>query len=307
MTTSEGRTPPDPEPSPYEALSPAVRRLVRQFDLDVTGIHGTGPDGRIRVGDVMELLGGRKDSGKRDAPVRPVTPEDEAEALEGDVGEVATATAATAATPAAELAATTTAEAPVYAAMPTSSVFDCDLSRVLSHRKALRRDDVEILTTSYFLTAIAAALDSAPEITGGHPPRFGLSLMTADGALRSALLDTATVPWDNALGERVRAIDAALRVGLDASLEGANLLVHHYGESGSLLATPTPIGTGHAASVGIGRVRREIVVRTVDGVETPRVAARCYLTLSFLAERVPLDHANRVLARAVQLLEQWPE
>lgn len=300
MSTTEERAPPDPAPNPYDALSPAVRRLVRQFDLDVTGIHGTGPNGRIRVGDVMELLAGRTDSGNRDAPTRPATSEDEAEASEGDGGRVETATAAPVATTAA-------ADAPVHTAIPTSTVFDCDLSRVLSHRKKLRRDNVEILTTSYFLTALAATLDSAPEITSGHPPRFGLSLTTADGLLRSALLDTAAVAWDAALDERVRAIDAALRLGLDAGVEEANLLVHHYGESGSLLATPTPIGAGHAASVGIGRVRREVVVRAVNGVETPRVAARCYVTLSFLAERVPLEHANRVLARAVRLLEQWPE
>ena len=98
-----------------------------------------------------------------------------------------------------------------------------------------------------------------------------------------------------------------MRANLDADLAAANLLVHHYGESGSLLATPTPIGAGHAASVGIGRVRREIVVRTVDGVESPRVAARCYFSLSFFAEQVPLHHANRVMAEAVRALEQWPE
>ena len=54
-----------------------MRRLVRQFDLDITGIHGTGPAGRIRVGDVMGLLAGRTDSGNRDAPARPITPEDD--------------------------------------------------------------------------------------------------------------------------------------------------------------------------------------------------------------------------------------
>src|SRR5436190_22273970 len=45
-----------------DGLSPAVRRLVRQYDLDITGIHGTGPDGRIRVGDVIGMLGGRTDA-----------------------------------------------------------------------------------------------------------------------------------------------------------------------------------------------------------------------------------------------------
>ena len=278
-------------PSPSDALSPAVRRLVRQFDLDVTGIHGTGPAGRIRVGDVMGLLGGRTDSGNRDAPARPITPEDDLD----DAAETAAP------------APPRTAEAPAYDVVPTSTVFDCDLSRVLAHPRKLRLEDAELLTTSYFLTALAAALDAAPEITTREPPRFGVWLTTVDGERRSSFLDAPSVLPEAALDERVRAIDAALRTNLDADVAPANLLVHHYGESGSLVATPTPIGIGHAASVGIGRVRREIVVRSVDGVESPRVAACCYLTLSFFTDRVTLHHANRVLALAVRLLEQWPE
>jgi hypothetical protein len=105
----------------------------------------------------------------------------------------------------------------------------------------------------------------------------------------------------------VRAVDGALRANLDADLATANLLVHHYGESGSVLAMPTPIHADHTASVGIGAVRREVVVRMVNGVETPRLAARCYLSLSFFDDRVPLHHANRALADAVRILESWPE
>jgi len=284
---------------PHDALSPAVRRLVRQFDLDITGIHGTGPEGRIRVGDVMGLLNGRTDSGNRDAPARPAELDDAA--LIDDEG------ARLDAAPGTRHPTVSAGAALADRGTPTTTVFDCDLSRVLSHRKKLRSDNVELLTTSYFLTALAAAMDWAPEITGGHPPRFGLSLSTADGALRSALLDIATVSWDAALHERVLAVDEALRANLDTGLDTANLLVHHYGESGGLLATPTPFGAGHAASIGIGRVRREIVVRSVDGIESPRVTARCYLTLSFFADQVPLHHANRVMTEAMRLLEQWPE
>ncbi len=109
------------------------------------------------------------------------------------------------------------------------------------------------------------------------------------------------------LDDRVRLFDTALRQSLDADIEGADLLVHHYGESGSLLATPTPIGAGHTASVGIGRVRREIVVRTTDGIETPRVAARCYLSLSFHTDRVALHRANQFMAHATRVLERWAE
>jgi pyruvate/2-oxoglutarate dehydrogenase complex dihydrolipoamide acyltransferase (E2) component len=246
----------------------------------------------------MGLLDGRTDSGNRDAPTRPVTPESDVDEIGDDGPQLEAA-------PTHSL--TSAIATPAHSAVPTSTVFDCDLSRVLSHRKKLRLDDVELLTTSYVLTALAAALDSIPEITAGEPPRFGVSLTTTQGELRSAYLDTATVSWDTALDERVRAVDAALRSNLDVDGTTANLLVHHYGESGSLLATPTPIGLNHTASVGIGRVRREVIVRTVDGVESPRVAARCYLSLSFRADCVPFHHANRLMAGVVRTLEHWPE
>ena len=157
------------------------------------------------------------------------------------------------------------------------------------------------------MTALAAALDATPEITAGHPPRFGVWVTTGNGDLRAAFLDIATVSWDVALEERVRAVDAALRANFDADATAANFLVHHHGESGSLLATPTPIGTGHAASIGIGCVRREMVVRVINGVETARVAARCYLSISFFDDRVPFHRANRALADSVRILESWPD
>jgi 2-oxoglutarate dehydrogenase E2 component (dihydrolipoamide succinyltransferase) len=301
MSTNEEQTPLDAAPGeassqtreppvdPAETLSPAVRRLVRQFDLDITGIHGTGPAGRIRVGDVMGLLNGRMDSGNRDAPARPVPTDDDSD-VDANAGSRAEAVAAP----------------PATAHVPTTTIFDCDLGRVLAHRKKVRLEETELLITSYFLTALAAALDATPEITAGHAPRFGVLLTTTDGDLRSALLDTAAVSWDSSLEERVRAVDAALRANLDVDVSSANLLVHHYGESGSLLATPTPIGSGHVASIGVGRLRREIAVRTNDGVETPRVATRCYLSLSFFEHSVPLHHANRALAAATGILESWP-
>jgi pyruvate/2-oxoglutarate dehydrogenase complex dihydrolipoamide acyltransferase (E2) component len=281
--------------APGGALSPSVRRLVRQFDLDITGIHGSGPEGRIRVGDVMGLLGGRTDSGTRDAP-RAAPGPDAAEIDPSDEADPASS-----AEPIANEAAA------LAIAAPTTTVFDCDLSRVLSHRKRLRENGVEILLTSYVLAALADRLETAAAEGAAVPgARFGVWLTTTEGAQRSALVDGAGIP-SITLDDRLRGFDAALRQNLDSDTAGADLLVHHYGESGSLLATPTPLGAGHAASIGIGRVRREIVVRTVEGVEQPRVAARCFLSMSFLPERVPFDRANRFLASVVRALEQWPE
>lgn len=302
VAVEQAVSPASPPENSQDTLSPAVRRLVRQFDLDITGIHGTGPSGRIRVADVMGLLGGRTDSGNRDAPPRPAARDDDDGGLDDDDLRDGSPLENAANEPPRPSAAGTLARV----AVPTSAVFDCDLGRVLAHRKKLRAENVELLTTSYFLTALAAALDEAPEITAGHPARFGVWITSPDGTLRSALLDVATVSWDAALDERVRAVDAALRANVDVDVGPANLLVHHYGESGCVLATPTPLGEGHTASVGIGRVRREVVVRSVEGADTPRLAARCYLTLSFFADLVPLHHANRALAAAVRTLETWP-
>ncbi len=303
MSTTDDAT--DSTSSPLEELSPAVRRLVRQFDLDITGIHGTGPEGRIRVGDVMGLLGGRKDSGNRDAPTRIAEPD--SEVVPAD--DVETAQAAVEVVPATPLPLPlpTPGETPPHSAGPTSSVFECDLSRVLAHRKRLQRDSHELLTpTSYVLTALASALEATPELAAGRPVRFGVWLTTPDGESRPSLVDLPD-PLPETLEARARAFDSALRTNLDADLSPATLLVHAYADSGSLLATPTPIGAGHSASIGIGRIRREIVVRLIDGVETPRVAPRCYLSISFFGDLIPFQRANRALADCVRVLETWPD
>jgi pyruvate/2-oxoglutarate dehydrogenase complex dihydrolipoamide acyltransferase (E2) component len=278
-------------------LSPAVRRLVRQFDLDVTGIHGTGPSGRIRVSDVIGMLGGRTDSGNRDAAPRPPPPEYD------DPPDTFDTEPDTAAQDRAEIA----PSAATVGAAPTTAVFDCDLGRVLVHRRRLRESNVDILLTSYFLTAVAEALPAAPELASGMPVQLGAQLSAGDGVPRTSLVDLAASDGDAVLEQRLRSVDAALRANLDSTLSDAHLVVHHYGESGSLLTTPTPLAAEHAASIGIGRVRREIVVRTVEGAEAPRVAARCYVTASFRTERVELHRAHRFLAHAVRVLEQWPD
>jgi hypothetical protein len=42
-------------------------------------------------------------------------------------------------------------------------------------------------------------------------------------------------------------------------------------------------------------------------MEQPRAAAGCYASLSFLPDRIPLHRANRFLAHAVRVLDQWPD
>ena len=278
-------------------LSPSVRRLVRQYDLDVTGIHGSGPSGRIRVGDMMGLLAGRGGSEQdRENSAAP-------EAAPGEALDEPTPT---------PYRAQTTDSAPAAGRAPAgavqmTTVFECDLSRVLSHRKQRRQENAEALLTSYYVVACGEALKLVPEAAPTHDgPRLGVLLDSPDGIQRTALVDGAD---ERARIDRRSPANRGSRAHADApaDLGSATLLIHQHGASGSLIATPTPIGHGHAASLGLGRVRREIVVRNVNGEEAPRVAARCYVSLSFYPDRLDLRRANRFLAQLVRVLEQWPD
>jgi 2-oxoglutarate dehydrogenase E2 component (dihydrolipoamide succinyltransferase) len=282
---------------PATTLSPSVRRLIRQYDLDVTGIHGTGPSGRIRVGDVVALLGARSEAAqdRLSEVARETTAEDAlAEASPPYRSEIAEARAVAPAPSAA-------------AAAPITSVFECDLSKVLSHRKRRRQENAEALLTSYFLVACSEASKLVPEAAASRGAAcFGVLLEATDGIVRTALVDCAEESPLGSIDDRLHAVDRELRATTARDLASASLLVHHHGTSGSLIATPTPIGDGQSASLGIGRVRREIVVRNVNGEEAPRVAALCYVSLSFHADRLELHRANRFLAQLVRVLEQWP-
>jgi 2-oxoglutarate dehydrogenase E2 component (dihydrolipoamide succinyltransferase) len=301
---------PSNDPDPGETLSPAVRRLVRQYDLDITGVYGSGPAGKIRVGDIIGMLDGRAEPRARASEppsrVASIGPEAAARHAPASTSQDVRATASEIRQPPVE------ASAAPEASMPTTTVFECDLSRVLTHRKRERQGDVELLLASYFIAACLEALSAVPEVAAGLPgstqpwtgeyPRLGVSLAASDGSLRRALVGTAATAPD----ERLRAVDAQLRAPGDEDLRAAHILIHYYGASGSLLTTPTPIGSGHVASVGVGRVRREIVVKTIDGQEAPRAAALCYLTLTFRPDRIALERANRFVSECVRVLEHWP-
>jgi pyruvate/2-oxoglutarate dehydrogenase complex dihydrolipoamide acyltransferase (E2) component len=207
--------------TPADALSPAVRRLVRQYDLDITGIHGTGPSGRIRVGDVIGMLGGRAAEPPPRSAKTARTPAPDSDDLALVRSEEPTTDTPYRATT------RTTAAVPAEAGAPaiTSTVFECDLSRVLSHRKRQRSHDVDLLLTSYFLVACAEASRTTAELTDGRTARFGVQLVATEGALHSLFVDTEDTP--GSLEERLRALDAKLRAGT-ADFAAANLLVHHY-------------------------------------------------------------------------------
>jgi pyruvate/2-oxoglutarate dehydrogenase complex dihydrolipoamide acyltransferase (E2) component len=244
------------------------------------------------VGDVIGMIGGRTDTAARSSETRPSAAFADERPERGEDA-------------AAKFPGTAAAAAP--GAGPTVTVFECDMGRVLAHRKRERQNgNAEPLLTSYYVAACRQALTIVPEVAakdGPLPARLGVLLASADGESRTSIVDADEPPLP--LDERVRTFDRALRAGGKAPLDTAELLIDNYGGTGSLLMTPTPLGSGRAASIGIGRARRAIVVK--DGDEAPRVAAVCYVTLTFLPDRIEPHRANRFVAELVRVLEQWPD
>lgn len=271
-----------------DSLSPSVRRLVKQYGLDVSAIRGSGPAGRIRVGDVLAALGGSvQEEREPDDDESPAAAKD-ARAAPGSAIRAGVA---------------------VPFALPATTVFECDLRAVAAHRRASRERGVEISVLSYFLFACTRALDAAPE-ANGPMAAVHVGIVTAiAGETRTVLIHNARELTLEGFEDELRAAGNAACAGLPPEGEGgaATLRVHDYGAAGSVLALPLPLGEEGTASLGLGRPRRQLVVRRVEGEEVPRAATLCYLTLTFDPDSLSLERANRYLARLVQILELWPQ
>ena len=269
-----------------DTLSPSVRRLVRQYDLDVTAIPGSGPQGRIRVGDVMAVIGGRVPAASTES--RPAPPIDISSARLVESRPLAERVA------------------PLSAARegPMTTVFECDVSRVLAHQRLECERGNPVLLTTYFAFACARAMTLLRDAGGNDSEDLGVVLPRDDGTAVSAVVaDVDEQPF--------AAVDAYLASALSrgaspAAFGEAATVLHHHGAAGSVLALPLPLPLGRRATIGAGAVRRTVAVRTVNGEEAARVVSQCYLTLTFATHAVTLAQADLFLRDCVRTLESWP-
>lgn len=312
--------PRDNEERDADDLSPSVRRLVRQFNLDVTKLRGSGPDGRLRPSDIMAAVGGRSEE-IADTELGAELDADAADKTEADAREAADiAIRFDNATPAnghGQAGSTGIIGAEIVrrdgqdslhasergqGIASMSCVFECDMSKVLAHRKAIEaRAGRSPSITSYCVSAAGRALYRlAGKIEADREPAAISVVIYADGDIaKRTLADPATLSLD--------AIDAALERAPEPATTASRLLtLHHHGLAGSIVALPTPLAAGETASLGVGRVRRIVGIKSVNGEDTPRIVAQCLLSLSFDADRVALARANRFMAECVRILEGWP-
>lgn len=291
----------------YRGLSPAVRRLLAQHQLDPAALAGSGLGGRITAGDVLRHVEAAATSVPLPAPAR-VPPADAAG------GRVVPHT------PMRRRIAERMVESLLHTAPHVTTVFEADLGVVLAHR-ARQREDFErrgapLTLTAYFLAACVDAIRAVPEANARW----------TDAALE--LYDRIDVGVAIALGERglivpvVRDVasldlfgiarqlaDLTARARADrltpADVRGGTFTISNHGVSGSLVATPIIINQPQSAILGVGKLEKRVVVVSRDGEDAIVVRRRCYVSLTLDHRVMDGERANQFLATLLSRLENW--
>ena len=323
-----------PKPSRDSALlSPAVRRLLAEHNLDPTQIEGSGKDGRITAPDVLrhvEQMASRtsepsgpsiSDTARRLAiSPRPQPPGRSADAPAAVARGPAGAPGASRQVPHSQMRKRIAAHmtASMATAPHVTTMFEADMSRVVAHRQQHLREfearGVKLTYTAYFVAASVKALRAVPEVNASFHAdsleifsdcNIGVGTALGNEGLIVPVIQRAQTLDLFGIAQRLGALVEAARnnkLPPDA-VRGGTFTISNHGVSGSLLAAPIVINQPQIAILGVGKMQRRVVVHEVDGVEALSVRPMCYLSLTIDHRALDGYQANAFLTALVNALQ----
>ncbi|MFN2602797.1 MAG: dihydrolipoamide acetyltransferase family protein [Gemmatimonadaceae bacterium] len=280
-------------------LSPAVRRLLKEYNLDSSLIEGTGRGGRVTHQDVMNLIAsGAADAGRvavkeKKIPSHSVPHTQMRRSIAQHMVQS------------------------MSVAPHVTSVFDADLSRVVDHREAnkanFEKRGAKLTYTAYFVAAAVDALKAVPEANSrwydDHLEIFddiniGVATALAKGGLIVPVIMKAQELDLFGIAQRLGDITERARNGsLDPKdVQNGTFTISNHGVSGSLMATPIVINQPQVAILGVGKMERRVVPADVSGNEEVVVKPMCYVTLTIDHRVLDGFAANVLLSRWVEIL-----
>lgn len=282
-------------------LSPAVKRAVLQHDIDPSRITGTGRDGRITRDDVDRFV-----------EMATVTHVGEPTTAQPRHFEGADIPHDRMRLKIAENMVRAVSEAPHVTAL-----FEADFSAIAAHKAALAAKGVKLSYTAYLIKAAAEAMAVAPAINGrweddriAVSPTINVGVGTAlgdKGLVVPVVKDAGTLSLED-IGRKLDDLTSRARAGqlTGADVSGGSFTISNHGVSGSLLASPIILHAGQAAILGVGKLEKRVVVRTVDGQDAILIRPMAYVTLTIDHRVVDGHQTNAWLSRFVEVLESWP-
>ncbi len=283
------------------ALSPSLRRLIREKQIDVSRIEGRGPRGRITPGDVMRHLEGRP----AEAPQAPAGEDRKAAAPSEGERRVAMS-------PIRRRIAEHLLAAKQNTAMLTT-FNEIDMRHAMAIRSDLKEDfqkkhGIGLGFMSFFVKACVAALSEIPEINAFLDGRdivyhehchVGIAVGAPKGLVVPVLRHAERMSFadiEQGIADFVTKIKEN-RLEL-ADLEGGTFTVSNGGVYGSLLSTPI-LNMPQSGILGMHKIEKRPVVVDDEIVIRPMM----YVALSYDHRIVDGKGAVTFLRRVKECVE----
>jgi 2-oxoglutarate dehydrogenase E2 component (dihydrolipoamide succinyltransferase) len=210
----------------------------------------------------------------------------------------------------------------VATAPHVTAVFEADFSAIIAHRAkhkdAYAKSGAQLTFSAYIVRAAAEAMKVSPNVNARWHDDFlevfeeanigmgvalgdkGLIVPVIKRAQALTLKETAAALTD--VTERAR--KNALK---PADVQGGTFTISNHGVSGSLVATPIIINQPQSAILGVGKLEKRVVVRSIDGADAMVIKPMAYVSLT-IDHRVLDGHQTSAwLTRFVEILETWPQ
>lgn len=307
--TSEGKSVPSAvgvskqvsDATSNDSQSPAVRRMLKEHNLDSSLIPRLGRGGRLAIEDIEAYLANRETEAK------PASGRNGSSLVGRRVPH----------TPMRKTIANHMARS-VQTAPHVTSVFEADLSQVLADRATRKQDseDAEVPSvTAYLLRAAVQAIRMVPEVNSKwHDDylevfdeiNFGVGTALDSGGLVVPVIRNAQGMNLMELSQALRAVTQKARSGklTHADMQDGTFTLSNHGVSGSLLAAPIILPHGQAAILGAGKMQKRMVVCETGGRELFRVRPMMYVTLTVDHRVLDGQQTNAFLTEFVSALEK---
>ena len=324
--------PPTPAPAPVQAedsdlqgpLSPLVRKMAREFSIDLNQVRGTGPGARITKLDVENYMAAQ---GTRtlEAPVAPQPAPAPAPA----------AAASPAPPPLPKV------DGPKTRVEPMSTM----RQKIAEHMIFSKQTSAHVTTVHKVdMTKVAKLRD---KVKNGFKERYGYGLTFLSFVTRATTIALREYPVLNAsIGDKTILYHNDVNIGIAVALDGGNGLIvpvianadeknvsglqraivdlstrarakqlkpnevaggtfsiTNFGSFGSVFATPV-INQPQVAILGVGTVEKQVAVIEGDAIA---IRSICYLALTFDHRLVDGAMADQFTGRVKQILENWSE
>ncbi len=297
-------------------LSPAVRRLLKEHDLEAAQIAGSGKGGRITHQDVLDFLARdvAADAGSEGAMVTDATDSSRPgarltkSAIPGRM------------VPHSQMRRSIAQHMvhSVATAPHVTSVFDADLSRMIAHRDEHKSEfqsrGAKLTYTAYFVKAAVEALKEVPEANSRWDDNglavfddINIGIATAlgtGGLIVPVILKAQDIDLFGIAGRLQDLTERARGGNLDArDVQNGTFTISNHGVSGSLVATPIIINQPQSAILGIGKLERRVVAEESASDERVAVKPMCYVTLTIDHRVLDGFQANQFLTKWVEVVE----